>query len=114
MKSDTSSSNAELESQEKSTVDVSKFPEGGIQAWLVAAGGFSTTFSCLGFSNSFGSFAEYYISNQLRGRSPDDIAWIGSISAFLQLATGVFFGPLFDRFGAGVRHQFICQMCPRR
>ncbi|RYP13808.1 hypothetical protein DL767_010587 [Monosporascus sp. MG133] len=68
-------------------------PDGGIEAWLVAAGGSALFFCCLGFSNSFGSFAEYYLRHQLIGDSPDKIAWIGSLSAFLQFAAGMVIRP---------------------
>ncbi|RJE21440.1 Major Facilitator Superfamily [Aspergillus sclerotialis] len=83
-----------------STTDV--VPDSGLQAWLVAAGGSAIFFCCLGFANSFGTFGEYYLSHQLQGESPDKIAWIGSLSAFLQFASGMVGGPLFDRFGAWV------------
>ncbi len=79
-------------------------PDGGTRAWLVAAGGSSIFFACLGFSNAFGTFQEYYLTHQLRGESPTDIAWIGSLAAFLQFASGMLGGPLFDRFGARVCH----------
>ena len=81
---------------------LSPAPDGGLQAWLVASGGFSIAFCCLGFVNSFGTFEEYYLNHQLRGQSPDDVAWIGSVAAFLQFAVGAFAGPLFDRYGAWV------------
>ncbi|KAE9363169.1 monocarboxylate permease-like protein, partial [Stipitochalara longipes BDJ] len=77
-------------------------PDGGTRAWLVAAGGFAILFCCLGFSNSFGVFEEYYLTYQLRGESAANIAWIGSVSAFLQFAAGLVGGPMFDRFGASV------------
>lgn len=82
--------------------DFGEAPDGGSGAWLVAAGGFAVCFCCLGFSNAFGTFEEYYLTHQLRGESPDNIAWIGSLSAFLQFAAGMVGGPLFDRFGAKV------------
>ncbi|KAE8361730.1 major facilitator superfamily domain-containing protein [Aspergillus caelatus] len=91
--------------QEKSLVISHKYeeaPDGGARAWLVAAGGASLFFCCLGFANSFGTFEEYYLSHQLRGQSPDNIAWIGSLAAFLQFATGAIAGPLFDRYGAWI------------
>ncbi|KAM0275892.1 hypothetical protein ACHAQH_007279, partial [Verticillium albo-atrum] len=75
-------------------------PEGGLESWLVAAEGFSILFSCLGFSNSFGALAEYYLTHQLSNETSDKVAWIGSVSAFIQFATGMVGGPLFDRFGA--------------
>lgn len=39
------------------------------------------------------------MANQLRDHSPDDIAWIGSLMAYIQFAGGVLSGPLFDRYG---------------
>ncbi|KAL6879048.1 MFS general substrate transporter [Trichoderma novae-zelandiae] len=75
-------------------------PDGGLRAWLVALGAASIFFCCLGFSNSFGTFTEYYLTHQLRHRSPDDVAWIGSLSAFLQFFVGMIGGPLFDRYGS--------------
>lgn len=78
----------------------SKAPDGGLEAWLVAAGSFCIFFCCLGFSNSFGVLADYYIQHQLRGESASKIAWIGSLSAFLQFFSGMVGGPLFDRYGA--------------
>lgn len=73
--------------------------DGGVGLWPVAAGG-AAIFCCLGFSNSFGTIQEYYSSHQFREESPDNIAWIGSLSAFIQFAAGMVGGPLFDRFGA--------------
>lgn len=86
----------------KETKVVSAAPDGGLQAWLVAAGAGCVFFSCLGFANSFGSFAQFYITHQLSDRSEDDIAWIGSLSATLQFVTGLIGGPLFDRYGTRV------------
>lgn len=80
----------------------SKAPDGGLKAWLVAGGSFCIFFCCLGFSNSFGVLADYYIQHQLRGESASKIAWIGSLSAFLQFFSGMVGGPLFDRYGAKV------------
>ena len=37
--------------------------------------------------------------HQLSNQSSDSIAWIGSITTFLQLLAGGIGGPLFDRFG---------------
>ncbi|KAK0120176.1 hypothetical protein ONS95_011582 [Cadophora gregata] len=84
------------------THDVGKAPDGGLQAWLVAVGASCIFFSALGFSNSFGVFQEYYLTHQLRGESPDKVAWIGSLSALLQFAAGALGGPLFDRYGAWI------------
>jgi hypothetical protein len=86
-------------------LDISHAPDGGLQAWLVAAGSACIFFSCLGFANSFGVLQEYYMTHQLRGHSEDAIAWIGSISTFIQFAVGALSGPMFDRYGSWVRFQ---------
>ncbi|KAL7934335.1 major facilitator superfamily domain-containing protein [Trichoderma chlorosporum] len=80
--------------------DVDAAPDGGTQAWLAAAGAGAIFYCCLGLSNSFGAFEEFYLANQLRDESPDKISWIGSLSAFLQFAMGMLGGPMFDRYGA--------------
>ncbi|CAI7601418.1 unnamed protein product [Penicillium bialowiezense] len=96
------SSNEELET-------LSKAPDGGLQAWLTTAGTAFTFFAALGFANSFGVFEEYYLTHQLKDQAADKIAWIGSLSAFLQLAAGALGGPLFDRYGAWViRPAAVC------
>ncbi|KAF9772926.1 hypothetical protein IL306_009332 [Fusarium sp. DS 682] len=81
---------------------LSPAPDGGPRAWLVAAGSACIFFSCLGFANSFGVLQEYYMTHQLRGHSADAIAWIGSVSTFIQFAGGALSGPMFDRYGSWV------------
>ncbi|CAI7583883.1 unnamed protein product [Penicillium glandicola] len=90
------------EKNEESLYNPEKAPDGGLQAWLTTAGAACTFFAALGFANSFGIFEEYYLSHQLKDQSADKIAWIGSLSTFLQLASGAVGGPLFDRYGAWV------------
>ncbi|KAJ5510037.1 hypothetical protein LT330_007088 [Penicillium expansum] len=90
------------ENDEKTICDSDRAPDGGLRAWLTTAGAACTFFAALGFANSFGIFEEYYLSHQLKDQSADKVAWIGSLSAFLQLATGAVGGPLFDRYGAWV------------
>ncbi|KXJ87990.1 major facilitator superfamily domain-containing protein [Microdochium bolleyi] len=77
-------------------------PEGGAQAWLVAAGGAAIFFSTLGFGNSFGAFQEYYMTKLMVGESASSVSWIGSLASFLQFFAGMLGGPLFDRYGSGV------------
>ncbi|KAF3019293.1 hypothetical protein E8E14_008014 [Neopestalotiopsis sp. 37M] len=91
--------NNHAEEKQSSSPDFGPAPDGGVTAWLVAAGGCTVFFCCLGFTNAFGAFEEYYLSHQLSDRTPDDVAWIGSLAAFLQFATGMIAGPIFDRFG---------------
>jgi hypothetical protein len=78
-------------------------PDGGTTAWVTALGGFCIFFSCLGFTSCFGVLQEYYSTHQLKDRSPSEIAWIGSVSSFIQFSGGAIGGPMFDRFGVKVR-----------
>lgn len=94
-----SKSMTRMSSQDEIPYDTGKAPDGGARAWLVALGAAFVFFSGLGFANSFGVFQEYYMTHQLRDKSPDDIAWIGSLAAFLQFLAGAIGGPLFDRYG---------------
>lgn len=82
--------------------DIGPAPEGGARAWMVTAGGAMILFCTMGFSNSFGTFEQYYLEHQLKGESESKVAWIGSLSLFLQFFAGMVGGPLFDRFGAKV------------
>jgi hypothetical protein len=93
--------------EENTPPNFGEAPDGGPRAWLVATGSAFIFFSALGYTNSFGAFQEYYMTHQLREESPDNIAWIGSLSAFLQFAAGAIGGPLFDRFGA-----WACLLAP--
>jgi len=78
------------------------FPDGGKEAWLVAAGTATILFCTLGYTNSFGVFQAYYMFHQLQEETPDAVSWIGSTQAFLVFASGAVGGPIFDRYGAGV------------
>ncbi|KAK3356576.1 riboflavin transporter MCH5 [Lasiosphaeria hispida] len=91
-----------VNSEASQPVNLNVYPEGGLRAWLVAAGTAGVLFCTLGYSNSFGVFQAYYIRNQLRDYDPDDIAWIGAIQVFLVFALGIIGGPVFDRYGAWV------------
>ncbi|KAL1860663.1 hypothetical protein VTK73DRAFT_7213 [Phialemonium thermophilum] len=88
--------------KEPANPDVSEYPEGGLRAWLVAAGTASIMFCTMGYTNSFGVFQAYYMDHQLHNESADRIAWIGSIQSFLIFGTGLLGGPMFDRYGAKI------------
>lgn len=102
-KADTSSEAASQHTLETSGEDrVGGVPDGGLRAWMVAAGTAGILFCTMGYANSFGVFQAYYMSHQLQNETPDRIAWIGSLQNFLIFASGAIGGPLFDRFGAKV------------
>lgn len=88
-----------VESSESNAPISAPVPDGGLRAWLVAAGASFIFFSALGYGNSYGVFQAHYMRHQLSNMPSDSIAWIGSITTFLQLLAGGLGGPLFDRFG---------------
>lgn len=93
--------------------DVSAFgpaPDGGLRAWINAGGAFCIFFGCLGFTSCFGVLQEYYTTHQLKDRTPSEVAWIGSLSSFIQFSGGAIGGPLFDRYGSWVCISFSCVM----
>jgi hypothetical protein len=87
---------------EAKTNPVHDFPDGGTKAWLVAVGASSVLFCTMGFTNAYGVFQAYYMYHQLSDHGADDVAWIGSIQAFLIFAAGAIAGPLLDRYGTWV------------
>lgn len=105
---DTPPNDVEKITQDASTTDtndISAFgpaPDGGTRAWLNVFSAFCITFGCLGFTSCFGVLQEYYSTHQLRDHTHDQIAWIGSVSSFIQFSGGAIGGPMFDRYGAWV------------
>ena len=89
-------------SEETLVSELSAAPDGGLEAWLVATGEAFIPFCGLGFVNSFGIFREYYMSHQLRDKSADKTAWIGSLTSFLQFSVSALSRPLFDQYGVEV------------
>lgn len=47
-------------------------------------------------------YETYYLETFLKGYSPSDVAWIGSIQAFAQFSATLISGPVTDRYGAMV------------
>ncbi|KAJ7763963.1 MFS general substrate transporter [Mycena maculata] len=72
------------------------FPDGGVAAWLVVAGGAMGTFCSFGMIQTFGVFQDYYTLVYLNEHPPSVIAWIGSVQAFLLFAMAIVSGRLFD------------------
>ncbi|KAF2230512.1 MFS general substrate transporter [Viridothelium virens] len=70
--------------------------DGGLFAWLQCAGAFLMFFNSWGLVNSFGAFQTFYEQNLLTRQSPSQIAWIGSLQAFLFIIGGTVAGPLYD------------------
>lgn len=107
--------NAKLTSSRVSAPWEPDFPDGGLQAWSVAAGAAGLMFCAFGYVNSFGVYQEYYQANQLSTRPPSDISWLGSLQVFFLFSGTVIGGPLFDRYGSvvGVPLPFTPILTPR-
>jgi hypothetical protein len=84
------------------TAATSPPPDGGLEAWLVVAGGFCTVFASFGWINCIGVFQDYYMSNQLKAYSPGTIAWIPSTESCMMLLWGPVVGLLTDNYGPRV------------
>ncbi|KAK9461674.1 putative mfs monocarboxylate transporter protein [Lipomyces oligophaga] len=83
------------EDEEKAGYDA--VPDGGIVAWLQVLGGTLMYFNSWGIINSYGCFENYYISISLSNKTASDIAWVGSIQAFILVIMSIVVGPVFDR-----------------
>lgn len=69
-------------------------PNGGWNAWSMVLIGHLIIFNTWGYINSFGLFQAYYV--EALGRSPSDIAWVGSIQIWLTFSLGAIAGRATD------------------
>jgi hypothetical protein len=74
-------------------------PDGGLEAWLVVAGGFCTVFASFGWINCIGIFQAYYSSNQLKDYSTGTVSWIPSTESCMMFLWGPLVGLLTDNYG---------------
>ncbi|KAI5859788.1 MFS general substrate transporter [Durotheca rogersii] len=75
------------------------FPDGGLEAWLVVAGGFCALFSTFGLVNCVGVFVRFYVRGPLAEYSPSTITWITSVQIFMMTGLNAIMGRLFDSYG---------------
>ncbi|KAL7619469.1 hypothetical protein AAE478_010008 [Parahypoxylon ruwenzoriense] len=75
------------------------FPDGGLEAWLVVAGGFCALFSTFGLVNCVGVFVSYYVNGPLESYGASTVSWITSIQVFMMSGLNAVMGRLFDSFG---------------
>ncbi|KAI0838429.1 MFS general substrate transporter [Hypoxylon sp. FL0890] len=75
------------------------FPDGGLEAWLVVAGGFCALFSTFGLVNCVGVFVSYYVEGPLSNYSASTVSWITSTQVFMMSGLNAVMGRLFDRYG---------------
>ncbi|KAJ7093491.1 major facilitator superfamily domain-containing protein [Mycena epipterygia] len=71
--------------------------QGGLRAWATVAGAFLVQFCGFGYSTSFGVYQDFYTREYLTQSSSSAISWIGSISGFLVISSGLVSGRLYDR-----------------
>ena len=83
-----------------SELNPNTIPDGGKQANLVLFGSFMGLIADFGIPNSLGAIESYVSTNQLRGVSKADIGWVFSLHLCVMYLGGVFFGEVFDRYGA--------------
>ncbi|KAJ7065707.1 MFS general substrate transporter [Mycena amicta] len=100
-------------SNNASTKTPATFPEGGFRAWATVAGAFLIQFGGFGYTTSFGVYEDFYTREYLSDSAPSTIAlvpcqthdcisdalfrWIGSVSSFIIVSSGLISGRLFDR-----------------
>ncbi|KAF7899127.1 uncharacterized protein EAF01_008340 [Botrytis porri] len=88
-----------VDESDSDSEDDYKYPEGGLQAWLVVFGSWCGMFCSFGIANSTGSFQAYLASNQLASYSDSQIGWIFSLYSFILFIGGIYIGPAFDVYG---------------
>jgi hypothetical protein len=72
---------------ERGAVD-SKYPDGGVQAWLVVLGAWCAMIPSMGLLNTIGVLQAWVAQNQLASYSRSDIGWIFSTYAFFLFVSG--------------------------
>ena len=70
--------------------------DGGTRAWLQVLGSAIVFGNLWGIPFCFGAFQNYYELTYLPNETSSNIAWIGTITMFLLIITGIISGPLFD------------------
>ncbi|KAG0703812.1 MFS general substrate transporter [Suillus ampliporus] len=79
--------------------DAQNFPDGGFAAWSTALGAFLIQFCGFGYTSAYGVFQDFYTQTYLTNSTPSEIAWVGSVNAFLILSVGLMSGRMLDRGG---------------
>lgn len=82
--------------------DLEKYPEGGLEAWLVVLGSWCAMTAGMGLLNTIGTLHAWISTHQLSSYSSSSVGWIFSTFPFFLYFAGVQIGPLFDVYGARV------------
>jgi MFS family permease len=79
--------------------EIITYPEGGIAAWTVALGSWSSMMGGLGMINSVGVLEAYVSTTLLTDTSKNSTGWIFGIYVFVSYFCGIQVGPIFDARG---------------
>lgn len=82
--------------------DPDSFPDGGSLANMVVFGSFCGLIADFGIANSLGAIESYVSTNQLLNVDPKSVSWVFSVHLGVMYFGGVFFGQVFDTFGARI------------
>ena len=77
----------------------SAYPEGGLRAYSVVIGSFTSMLAGFGLLNTIGTFQAYLSTHQLSKYSSSSIGWIFSLYVFVSFFCGIQIGPVFDAKG---------------
>jgi MFS family permease len=75
------------------------FPDGGVQAWRTALGGFLAFIASIGYLSGGSVFLSYFQTMVLPDSSTSDIAWISSVQIWGCYFFGIGSGALSDKYG---------------
>ncbi|KAL9024298.1 MAG: hypothetical protein Q9180_007942 [Flavoplaca navasiana] len=81
------------------TPSPNRFPDGGLDAWLVVLGTWCVFFTTWGPLLSLSLLQSHYQSTLLHNSSPSSLAFIASIQLFIIYASGLVFSKLFENYG---------------
>ncbi|KAI5199540.1 hypothetical protein E4T39_06170 [Aureobasidium subglaciale] len=98
----TSSNSNPVDEHPEDVADLEKYPEGGLEAWLVVLGSWCAMTAGMGILNTIGTLHAWISTHQLSTYSSSSVGWIFSTFPFFLYFAGVQIGPLFDVYGARV------------
>ncbi|KAL4904121.1 hypothetical protein BDW74DRAFT_185784 [Aspergillus multicolor] len=81
------------------TATAEKYPDGGLQAWLVVLGSWCAMVPSMGLLNTFGVLHAWTSKHQLSTYSESKIGWIFGTYAFFLYFGAAQIGPIFDSRG---------------
>ncbi|KAI9370214.1 monocarboxylate permease-like protein, Mch4 [Aspergillus egyptiacus] len=76
-----------------------KFPDGGLQAWLVVLGSWCAMVPSMGLLNTIGVLHAWTATHQLSGYTESQIGWVFGTFAFFLYFGAAQVGPIFDSRG---------------